>query len=196
MRNDAGNVIKVEFSSIEHGVDCFSKGISGEFKDSLPVHADEVGVFEGHDGRISGSEGECFVVEEIGAPERHVDVVGVLHERAEDALFVLIPFKQDGASAVAEQNAGGTIGPIGDSTESLDANHQCAIDLVANCTTCDMGRSHHRFGHVYAVDAARARSVQIECDGVVQAKCHFNQRCLRRDGRIRRDGHANKQIDT
>ena len=151
-----------------------------------------VGAFAG--GGRFGPKGEGGKVEILPACEREPRVVGVLYVGTHDARARVVPFEQDGAGAVPEEDAGGAVGPVDDARHALDADHKGAAHGVARPPGC-VGGGHHALGGDQPVDAAGAGGVEVEGHGVGQAKAGLDERRLARDEGIAGESHADDEVD-
>ena len=111
--------------------------------------------------------------------------------RGQDAAIVagaglLLRLQHDRAGAVAEQHAGGAVGPVEDAREGLGADHQRALVGAG---------AQQAVGGGEPVDEARADRLQIEGRAVGDAEPGLDRDRAGRKGVVGRRGREHDQID-
>ncbi|CEE61807.1 hypothetical protein XAC2852_230020 [Xanthomonas citri pv. citri] len=104
---------------------------------------------------------------------------------AEDAgLFVGL--EDHRAGAIAEQHAGGAIGPVDDAGQGFCANHQHGLGVAT---------AHELVGHAERVDKTRACSVDVHRTATDVTQSGLQQTGGRRKDQVRGGGADDDQID-
>src|SRR5688572_604110 len=118
----------------------------------------------------------------VRAAARHADEVGVvavrLHDASEDAVVALRRLEDDGAGAVAEEDARRAVGPVHDAREDLSADDEDVLRLA---------RLDEAVGEVKAVEETGARRRQVRRRRLRRAEVALDEARGRRKERVARD---------
>ena len=94
--------------------------------------------------------------------------------------------EHDGAGAVAEQHAGGAVGPVENARKGLRADHQRAGERA---------RLEQAIGRRQRVDEAGAHRLQVEGGAMGDAELGLHRHGAGRKGVVRRRGRQHDEID-
>ena len=167
VRHDPLDVLQRDARLLDQPLDHLGQGLDGKGVDLLALHLD--------DGR--GAPGH--VVAGVGIRAAAVARHNVLppaairpQARVENAaLHVLGQFQQGGAGAVAEQDAGVAVGPVGEARQHFGADHQRPPREPAE---------HHALGDRQAVDVAGTGGRDVEGHRIDRPDFLLNQAGRRR----------------